>query len=222
MVLVVPCNPPYLHHITINSLHKMAKQANKLEDGDSVPGNEKGQVKKNRGAQPGNKNAVGAGAPLGNKNGVGAGAPEKNGNAEKYGFFAKYLPKDTLDIMDAIQEKSPLDLIWDAIKIQYAAIIRAQKIMYVKDQEDVTTVQTGFTEGKVASETWQSYQAWEKQESFMKAQSRAVDSLRAMIKDYLELEGATKTINKDQVEDWKTAILNIAERRRAQRGRRSN
>ena len=46
------------------------------------------------------------------------------------------------------------------------------------------------------------------------AQSRAIDSLRGMIKDYLEMEGATKQSAKEQVQDWKAAIIEIAERRR--------
>ena len=37
-----------------------------------------------------------------------------------------------------MQDKSPLDLIWDAIQIQYAAIIRSQQIMYVTDKNDKT------------------------------------------------------------------------------------
>lgn len=41
-----------------------------------------------RGGQPKNKNAVGNGG----------GAPEQNKNAEKYGFFSKYLPEETREI----------------------------------------------------------------------------------------------------------------------------
>ena len=138
------------------------------------------------------------GAPLNNKNAVGnmGGAPDKNANAVKHGLFQKYLPKDTLDIIDSMDDKTPLDLIWDSIQIQYAAIIRAQKIMYVKDADDRTTTQVGYTDGKVSGE------------------SRAIDSLRGMIKDYLEMEGATKQSAKEQVQDWKAAIIEIAERRR--------
>lgn len=155
------------------------------------------------------------GAPLHNKNAVGnkGGAPKGNSNAVKHGFFAKYLPEDTLDIMDALKDKTPLDLIWDAIQIQYAAIIRAQQIMYVKDKDDVTSTQVGFTEGKVSGETWEVQQAWDKQATFLKAQSKAVDSLKNMIKDYLELEGASKADSKEQVQDWKAAIIAIAKRR---------
>lgn len=155
------------------------------------------------------------GAPLHNKNAVGnkGGAPKGNSNAVKHGFFAKYLPEDTLDIMDALKDKTPLDLIWDAIQIQYAAIIRAQQIMYVKDKDDVTSTQVGFTEGKVSGETWEVQQAWDKQATFLKAQSKAVDSLKNTIKDYLELEGASKADSKEQVQDWKAAIIAIAKRR---------
>lgn len=153
------------------------------------------------------------GAPLNNKNAVGAGAPKENDNAVKHGLFQKYLPKDTYDIIESMKDKTPLDLIWDAIQIQYAAIIRAQQIIYVKDKDDVTSTQIGFTEGKVSGETWEVQQAWDKQANFLKAQSKAVDSLKNMVKDYLELKGASKQDAKEQVEDWKAAIIAIAKRR---------
>ena len=34
--------------------------------------------------------------------------------------------------------EDPLDVLWDQIQIAYVAIIRAQKIMYVRNQEDKT------------------------------------------------------------------------------------
>ncbi len=83
------------------------------------------------GGQPGNKNA------LGNSGGA---APARNQNAVTHGFFSKYLPEETLEIMEEIQERSPADMIWDQIQIQYAAIIRAQRIMFVHDQDDMTKV----------------------------------------------------------------------------------
>ena len=153
------------------------------------------------------------GGQIGNKNATEAGAPKQNKNAEKHGLFSKYLPEETFDIIESMRTKSPLDLIWDAIQIQYAAIIRSQKIMYVKDKEDKTSTQIGFSEGKTSSETWEVQQAWDKQASFLKAQSRAVDSLKNMVKDYLELEGASKADAKEQVQDWKAAIIAIAKRR---------
>lgn len=155
-----------------------------------------------KGAQPGNKNASGHGAP------------KKNSNAEKHGLFRKYLPEETFSIIDEMQNKSPLDLIWDAIQIQYAAIIRSQQIMYVADREDKTIEKVGTQDGNVIGEKWEVQQAWDKQAVFLKAQSRAIDSLKSMIKDYLQLEGVSKADAKEQVEDWKAAIIAIAKRRR--------
>jgi phage terminase small subunit len=131
--------------------------------------------KRKKGGQPGNKNAVGHGAPKENK------------NAEKHGFFSKYLPEETLAIAQEIQEKDPLDLLWENIVIQYTAIIRAQRIMYVKDQNDKTIEKVGYKKGKVNGEDWEVQQAWDKQATFLKAQSRAMGELRNMIKQYDEL-----------------------------------
>lgn len=51
------------------------------------------EVKRKRGGQPGNKNAVGnhGGAPIGNKNAVGHGAPFGNKNALKHGLYSRFL-----------------------------------------------------------------------------------------------------------------------------------
>lgn len=123
-------------------------------------------------------------AKLGNQNAAGHGAPEGNKNAEKYGFFSKYLPDETREIFSAIEEADPLDLLWHQIQLAYAAIIRAQKIAYVKDQEDKTKEKTGsFDNG----DTYMVQQAWDKQNEFLKAQARAQGELRSLIKQYDEM-----------------------------------
>lgn len=127
------------------------------------------------------------GAPLGNKNAVGAGAPVGNNNAEKYGFFSKYLPDETKEIFDAISQANPLDLLWHQIQIAYAAIIRAQKIAYVKNHEDKTIEKIEDKTGNVIGEKWEVQQAWDKQNEFLKAQARAQSELRALIKQYDEM-----------------------------------
>lgn len=127
---------------------------------------------KKKGAQPGNKNATG---PPGNK------------HAEKYGFFSKFLPDETKEIFDAIEEANPLDLLWHQIQLAYAAIIRAQKIAYVKDQEDKTIEKIEEKRGKIMGESWEIQQAWDKQNNFLKAQARAQGELRALIKQYDEM-----------------------------------
>lgn len=129
-------------------------------------------AKRKKGGQPGNHNATG---PPGNK------------NAEKYGFFSKYLPDETREIVSAIDQADPLDLLWHQIQIAYAAIIRAQKIAYVKDQEDKTIEKVEKKKGKIIGERWEVQQAWDKQNEFLKAQARAQGELRAMIKQYDEM-----------------------------------
>lgn len=125
------------------------------------------------------------GAPKGNKNATG---PPENKNAEKHGFFSKWLPEETAEIMKSIQKLDPLDILWDNIQLQYTAIIRAQKLMYVKDQEDVTTTQIGQGYSNTGgSEKWEVQQAWDKQATFLNAQSRAMKTLEGMIKQYDEL-----------------------------------
>ncbi len=129
--------------------------------------------KRKRGAQPGNKNS--SGGPPGNK------------KAEKYGFFSKYLPEETREIFSAIDQADPLDLLWHQIQLAYAAIIRAQRIAYVKDQQDKTIEKIEEKEGNVIGEKWEVQQAWDKQSNFLKAQARAQGELRSMIKQYDEM-----------------------------------
>jgi uncharacterized protein YjcR len=141
---------------------------------------------KKRGAPYGSKNALGHGAPFGNKNALGnsGGAPYGNTYAVTHGLFAKYLPPETLEIADSISEISPLDMMWGNICIKYATIIRAQKIMYVNDKNDMTERTT--MDGTEAT-MYQYQEAWDKQASFMVAQSKAMSTLTSMIKQYDEL-----------------------------------
>lgn len=127
------------------------------------------------------------GAPKGNKNAVGAGAPFRNKNAESHGFFSKWLPSETAEIMMSIKELDPLDILWDNIQLQYTAIIRAQKLMYVKDQKDKTVEKVEEKNGNICGERWEVQQAWDKQATFLNAQSRAMKTLESMVKQYDEL-----------------------------------
>lgn len=145
------------------------KSTHKWDSERSDKGSERSERKK--GGQPGNHNATG---PPGNK------------NAEKHGLFAKYLPEETKDIINQMT-LDPLDILWDNIQIAYAAIVRAQQIMYVRDREDKTTEKVEVKVGKIMGEKWEVQQAWDKQASFLKAQARAQSELRNMIKQYDEL-----------------------------------
>lgn len=129
----------------------------------------KERSKRNRGGQPGNKNATG---------------PPNNKNAETHGFFSKFLPKDTLNIINEMDE-DPSKILWQNIQIQYAAIVRAQNIMLVESKDDITKELSGETNGDTSSSERYTIQfAWDKQASFLKAQSRAMAELRLLIKQF--------------------------------------
>ncbi|MGP4041908.1 phage terminase small subunit [Gracilibacillus sp. D59] len=148
----------------------------------------KGNVtKRKRGAPKGSKNAIG------NRGGA---APKGNANAVSHGFFRTIFPEDeeTLEIVDAIQKKSPVDMLWENIVIKYTAIARAQKLMYVKDQDDITKVlkkQKDISNDNMDSveKEWEFQFAWDKHATFMQAQARAMSELRGLIKDFLLLSG---------------------------------
>ena len=111
------------------------------------------------------------------------GAPIGNKNAETHGFFSKYLPKDTLEIIEEIKEKNPLDILLEQITIQYAAIIRAQKIMYVKDKNEMIKEIKKHKDTEFGEEIEYEFQfAWDRQATFLNAQSRAMGELRSLIK----------------------------------------
>ena len=123
---------------------------------------------KKKGAQPGNKNSKGG--------------PPGNQKAKKHGLFAKWLPEEVNQIIGEMPE-SPLDILWYNIQLQLAAIVRAQNIMFVADKDDKTKEIT--LEGEAVAYDVQ--QAWDKQASFMTAQSRAMKTLESMIKRYDEM-----------------------------------
>ena len=70
------------------------------------------QLKGNVTKSNGNVTKRTRGAPTGNSNAKGHGAPKQNQNAVTHGFFQKFLPEETLEIMEAMNERSPADLIW--------------------------------------------------------------------------------------------------------------
>ena len=134
---------------------------------DNERSDKKANVRKKRGAPPGNKN--GKGSPPGNK------------RAEKFGFLSKYLPDETKEIFDAVAKADPAEILWQQIQIQYAAIIRAQQIAHVIDCDDKTVEIISDGEAGIG---YSIQQAWEKQENFLNAQSRAMTTLNQMIARY--------------------------------------
>ncbi|WP_200411961.1 phage terminase small subunit [Virgibacillus salexigens] len=172
------------HGVSINTV-KSWKRRHGWERNKGAPKEKSVHTKK--GGQPGNKNA------LGNK----GGAPQNNNNALTHGLFAKYLPEETLDIVNNIESISPLDILWMNIKMQFASIMRAQQIMFVNDQNDLTkelkkskyeVIPMGEEVKQVPIEEEYELQfAWDKQANFLNSQSRAMGELRSMLKQFIEM-----------------------------------
>jgi uncharacterized protein YjcR len=155
----------------------------------SVHTKEKSVHTKQRGAPKGNINA---------KGNTGGSAPKGNRNAETHGFFSKFLPDETKEIMDLVNLSSPADLIWDQIQIQYAAIIRAQQIMFVSDKGEIikelkkakyeyyprSEAEGGGIEKAPTEEEYEFQFAWDRHATFLNAQSRAMSELRNLIKQF--------------------------------------
>jgi len=122
-----------------------------------------------------------------NKNAVGnhgGAAPPKNKNAVTHGLFAKWLPDETSEILEVVEQQSAADIIWQNITIQYTAIIRAQKIMFVADAKD--TSREVSSDGEMATAYAIQY-AWDKQANFLAAQSRAMGTLANLIKQFVAI-----------------------------------
>ncbi|PQG45800.1 hypothetical protein CUS80_06880 [Enterococcus faecium] len=116
------------------------------------------------------------------------GAPDRNKNAVKHGLFANWLPSETLEIMNEVATSKPEDIIWNNIMIQYTAIIRAQKIMYVSGSEDLSKeVSKWSSSDSGSSEEYAIQYAWDKHANFLNAQSRAMSTLSNLIKQFVAI-----------------------------------
>ncbi|PEE95542.1 phage terminase small subunit [Bacillus cereus] len=215
----------------------------------STPKKDTEYSKKKPGAPKGNKNAVNnrGGAKKGNKNAVGnsgGAAPLRNGNAATHGLYRKYLPQEIYDLKEELKEavnNDSLTIIWDSIMLQYTQIIHAQRIMFVRDKEDMTKelrkkklTESGF------EEEWEIQFAWDKQASFLNAQSKAMSTLVNLMEKYdrlanteeqkLRIEKLKKEIaaikvdgdTNQNTEDWKESLMKIAEHRRKQKEAEQN
>lgn len=156
------------------------------------------------------------GAPIGNQNAIGnnGGAPIGNQNARTDGWYSKYFPIESKNIIKELQDSNanPLDILWAQIVTQWTAIIRAQKIMFVKDIDDKTKelkklkLQTENIGSKNEPEIIETYReeeyeiqfAWDKQANFLNAQSRAMNTLTNMLKKYDDMLHANWDLATDE------------------------
>lgn len=125
------------------------------------------------------------GAPKGSKNALGHGAPKGNTNAIKHGLFSKYLPQEVYEIAQELSEKQPIDILWENITLTYANLLHAQRILYVQDVDDTTSIMIATT--AKGGSSYEIHTAWDKQGKALAAIARAQAELRGMIKTYDEL-----------------------------------
>lgn len=124
--------------------------------------------------------------------GKSTGAPpakmKRNKNAERHGLFAKYLPQETLEIVNDIGDMDPLNILYMNIKMQFASILRAQHIMFVENKEDHDVFKTKERSDEFSDEKQlEIHTSWDKQATFMNSLSRSMAELRNMLKQYVEM-----------------------------------
>lgn len=149
------------------------------------------------------------GAPYGNQNAVGnkgGAAPEANQNARTYGWYSKHYPTTSRNLIKEAEEAGGtlLDILWAQIMTQWIAIIRAQKIMHVKSHNDLTRElkrekENESSQGSGWEKEYELQFAWDKQATFLNAQSRAMAQLTNMLKKYDDMLHANwDTVTEEQ------------------------
>ncbi|GIO00567.1 hypothetical protein J5TS2_12350 [Brevibacillus halotolerans] len=92
-------------------------------------------------------------------------------------------------------------MLWENIMIQYTAIIRAQRIMFVQDKEemikeikkrkfeivDTSMKEKASFEQMVTEEEYEFQFSWDRHATFLNAQSRAIATLQSLIKRYEDM-----------------------------------
>jgi uncharacterized protein YjcR len=108
-----------------------------------------------------------------------------------HGLRSKFLHQEQVEIMEAMDGLSIADQIWLQIEIKFSAIIRMQKIMWVNDADDHLKEDSGSSWGDDAgSETLKVAFAFERYESYIKAQTRAMAEYRNLAKQFLIMSHA--------------------------------
>lgn len=211
------------YEVSLNTVKSWKKRYGWNRDRGAPP--TKSVHPKKQGGQPGNINA---------KGNSGGAAPKANANAVKHGFFRKIFPtEEVADLAGEIMEKSPIDMLWENIIIQYTAIARAQSIMHVENNADHTKMlKRSKTSGSSSEKEYEIQFAWDKQANFMNAQSRAMTTFMGLVEKYDKLANTeeqklrieklkkeismmrTPTESTQSVDDWKSALQAKVERRR--------
>lgn len=124
-----------------------------------------------------------------------------NTKAVKHGLFAKYLPQEVYDIVETLKAEDigPIEILYNNILLTYANILRAQKILYVDDIEDMSKeIEATATGDMVDSTKYQLQYAWDKQSKALASISQAQTTLNNMIKHYVDLINGLVDARRDE------------------------
>lgn len=134
----------------------------------------------------------------------------------RHGLYAKFLPPEVKEVIDEIQGADPVDMLIMSGEMLFAQIIRAMRIMHVKNELDHSKEisrkaarVSGASEAKEVE--YEIQMAWDRQANFMKAIARSMAELRAIIKSLTELADAGRA-NEEQelrIEKLKLEIARI-------------
>jgi uncharacterized protein YjcR len=143
--------------------------------------------------------------------------PNHNSYRLKHGLYSKYLSETQRDILEDFKDVSLSDRLWLQIELKFSAIIQMQKVMWVEGADDHLKEESGNSWGDGSgSETYKISFAFERYESYIKAQTRAMAEFRNMVRQFdemahidderrLKLEGMRLGIEKTKAEIDKIA-----------------
>lgn len=113
---------------------------------------------------------------------------KRNRAAMIHGLRSKFLFDEQVEIMEALQDFDVVDQLWLQIELSFAAIIRAQRIMWVEDPFDHLKEISGEMDAEGMSKTdYKVIYAHERYESYIKAQTRAFAEHRNLVKQFMDL-----------------------------------
>jgi len=113
---------------------------------------------------------------------------KRNSAARKHGLRSKYFSPTQVEIMKDFEDYTIADQLWLQIEIKFSAIIQLQKVMWVEYPEDTLKEVSMESEGMEGSSTaYKVAYAYERYESYIKAQARAMAEYRNLVKHFTEI-----------------------------------
>lgn len=94
------------------------------------------------------------------------------------------LPKQTAQIMSVIEQSSAVDILWQNILLQYAAIIRAQQLMHVEGENILSIEKRHIDENEISASEWENITPWDRYKTFLETQSKAMSVLTNMLNKF--------------------------------------